>query len=126
MSMFDKVKNAFNSYWYGAPSVETYSPYRKREYYTAPSAPTKTFESMWKGLPKVNPRVLLSGHGMGTVDNELISSTSNSWDPRGEHESVKKLQSVVIPGQLINDRAVTAAVQRAENRDLTGDRMIQI
>ena len=102
--------------------------YRKKEYYDAPEkSATKTQEAMWASLPKVNPRVLLGGHGASTlVDNELSSTTNSSWDPRGEHEAVKRIQSVVIPSMLQNDRMLTAAQQRSANRDLQGIKPNQV
>lgn len=126
--MFSQLKQTISNMVYGPSSEQKAAQgvYEKKDYYTAPQAPVKTFDTMWTALPKINPRVLLGGHGMGQVEQEIVTGTANSWDPRGEHESVKRIQAVVIPGQLVNDRAVTAAVQRAGNRDLTGIRTIQV
>jgi hypothetical protein len=98
--------------------------YRKKEYYSAPETNTNNTNSMYSFLPAINPRVLFAKRGL--VDNEVMTGTSGSWDPRGEVDSVKRIQSVMIPGQLVNERALTAAQQRAENRDFTGDRTIQL
>lgn len=107
---------------------EKYSPavYHKKEYFTVES-PDKSYDEMWNSLPKVNPRVLLGGNGYtGLVDLELIRNTSASWDPRGEPDAVKDIQAVRVPGYLLNDRNLTAAQQRSWNREMQGDRQIQI
>jgi hypothetical protein len=105
-------------------------PYTKKEYYgdyTGQTGQTKTIDSMWSSLPKINPRVLASGNGFtGPIDIELIRDTNATWDPRGEPDAIKRLQEVTIPGFLMNDRSMTAAQQRSSNRDLQGNRAFQI
>ena len=131
MSLFAGIKNAVSRLVGQTPAPKSEydnQGYAKKEYYSAPSqSTTKTFDTMWSSLPKLNPRVMVPGNGMSyNIDNEIMTGTNASWDPRGEHESVKRLQMVRVPGQLVNDRALSAAVQRSENRDFQGMKPNQV
>jgi hypothetical protein len=108
------------------PAAPVNGMYQKKEYYDAPSNPTKTFESMWSSLPKINPRVLLGGNSTQLVDNEIMTGTTGTWDVRGEPEAVKNIQHVRVPNMLISDRQLTAAQQRSANRDFQGPRINQM
>ena len=106
--------------------------YQKREYFEektqAPvTTDVKSMDGLWSSLPKINPRVLVGGNGYtGMIDDELIRDTNANWDPRGELDAIKKIQSVTIPGFLVNDRNLTAAQQRSWNREMEGDRPLSI
>lgn len=116
----DKIEKKIDNYeFYNSNKKKTYE---KKEYFSG--HPT---EGLFASLPTINPRVLVGGNGhTGLVDMELITGTGSNSDPRGEPDSVKQIQSVNVPGFLINDRILTAAQQRAFNRDLTGIRQMQI
>jgi hypothetical protein len=58
-------------------------------------------------------------HGQAAgAETNLVRRTGNSWDPRGEVQSVKDLQNVTLPGFMINTRQNDAAIERSMNREL--------
>lgn len=128
MSSFtDRLKLAWNVLTNRENFSSHSQQYTKKEYYSGPTQnDVKTQDKLWTNLPSINPLALVPGGGNSSQQSELIRGTTGSWDPRGEHASVRNIQQITIPGALIDDRIVYAAQQRAGNRDLVGRQFIQI